>query len=293
MAEQDQNQSQNVQEESINSMDKLMEIYDQISSEQDETARLADFLTITNYYNFALKVANEVNGRQGKARVTVNERTVRLMGYSLDTDVSEVTDKMLQNLYLDIINAYLQDKQDLPSDRPRTAQGIISRVKALFIMLVSSNKSWVIPMIDPIPRYMLKITRTLFDQLQLIRNDAVNSFIAYLEKSGNDKLAEIVRSAGNKFWGTEGSKANEIYEYYTRNIMTEIKDPKKTYEMYLYFRSQYRKSTINIMPSRIYEIFEITPDAYRRAKEKVYDEIRELFPQSEYAKSIKELLYES
>lgn len=277
-------------ETAVTSSDKLMEIYDQITNEADETSRLASFLTTTNYYSYGLKVANELNGRQGKSRVTINDRSTRLMGYSLEVDVSEVTDNIYENLYLDILNAYLQDKQQLPSDKPRVAQGMLSRVKALFIMLVVTDKSWLIPKIDPIPNYMLKMTRNLFDHLQKIRDDALNSFIEYLKQSENFEMAEIVKATGNRFWGSEKTKPNVIYDHYFHQIQTSIKQPKKTYEMYLFFRQQYRNSTINILPSRIHKIFEITLDAYYTARQNVWNEIRELFPQSEYAKSIKSLL---
>ena len=278
--------------ETPDGIDRMMEVYNSISGEEDESARLAIFLTHTNYYTLALKLSNEINGRQGKLRATISDRTTRLMGYSLDVDVNEVTDAELTELFLNIINTYLVDKLELPNDKPRVRDGIISRVKALFMMLVTSNQYWIIPKINPIPKYILGMVSGLFEHIRAIKDEALNGFIDYLKSTNNDEMIAIVVKLGNDFWGTETTKPNVVYDRYFSHMMDRINNPKETYESYLYFRSQYRKSTKKIVPSKIYEIFQITPDAYRRARENVYQELQQLFPQSEYAKSIRKLIYE-
>ena len=105
-------------------------------------------------------------------------------------------------------------------------------------------------------------------------------------------MADIVRQVGNDFWGSEGIKANVIFDRYFGVIRDKINNYDDTYKAYLYFRSEYRKSTKNILPSRIYDIFNITRDAYDRARRNVYNEILELFPQDENMTVIKKLIFE-
>lgn len=271
---------------------KLLEIYDQINEADDITYKMAAFLTIDNYYTYGLKIANEVNDRQGKNRATISYNTTRLMGYSLEDDVDVLLDAKLNQLFIDILNTYLSDKQELPVNKPRIAQGIVSRVKALLIMLVSTNQYGVIPLLN-IPRYVLNSTAKLFENIQEVKNDILNNWIKWLEEHDNYEMAEIVRRKGNEFWGSEGLKANVPYDNAFGGMQDRIRHPEETYNAYKGFRAQYRKTVKDMLPSMIYDIFEITPDAYRRAREAVYNEISELFSGDEYASAVRKLIFES
>lgn len=276
-----QPQSQEVQQQSETpqptTTDRLVEIYSQIDQSEDIAYKTAAFMTVSNYYSYALRLSNEVNGRQGRNRLTVDYSTAKLMQYSLDTDVNMILDKQLTELLVSILNAYLSDKQDLPGNKPRVSTGILNRVKSLMIMLVSTNQYGIIPMLN-IPPYMLKQVGNLFDNIQQIKEDVLDSWITYLSDNNNQKMAERVRSVGNEFWGSEGIKANVIYDRYFGDMEAEINNPIETYKVYLKFRAEYRKSTKNILPSRVYDIFNITPDAYDKSRKNVYLEIQQLFP---------------
>lgn len=294
MVEEQQVQVQEQTQPQDTAIDKMMEIYDQIATSEDIVQKTAAILTISNYYNYALYIANEINGRQGKNRLTVTGTTSKLMGYSFDTDVDEILDKRLRELLVGILNTYLSDKQELPASKPRQAAGIESRVKALMIMLVTTNNYSIIPLLN-IPRYILGNVSKLFENIRSIKDDAIDSFVEWLRANGNEKMAEIVLQKGNDFWGSEGIKANVIYDRYFGELAknNEINKPVETYNMYLHFRAEYRKSTKNIIPSKIYNIFDITPDAYNKARSNVYHEIKELLPEDEDLKALNLIIFEN
>lgn len=272
--------------------DRLLEVYDQIAEAEDMAQKTAALLTTSHYYGHALKLANAVNGRQGKNRITVNYDSFKLMKYSLDTDVDEILDQRVADLFVTILNTYLADKQELPSSSPRKAAGMLSRVKTLMIMLVVTNQYGLIPLLN-IPRYIFYKVTELFDNIQEIKEDVLDSWIQWLIDNDNKKMADIAAAAGNEFWGSEGIKANVMYDRHYGRMREDIKKPIETYDKYLHFRSEYRKSTKNIQPSKIYDIFDITPDSYNRARRNVYKEITDLFPEDSNIKAIQRLIFEN
>lgn len=293
--EQEQAEHQEVQEQSQpTSIDRLNEIYVQIAESDDIAYKTASFLTHSNYYSYALRQSNIINGRQGRTRLTVTADTSRLMGYSLETDVNDILDKQLTELLVGILNVYLSDKQELPSEnKGRERSKVMGRVKALMIMLTSTNQYGIIPLLN-IPPWILSRVGDLFDVIQRMQESALDNFIKWLLEHENPEMAEIVKATGNSFWGSEGIKANVIYERYFGELEKngKINHPEEAYQAYLQFRSEYRKSTKNILPSKLYDIFDITPDAYNNMRENVYNEIRELFPEDENAQVIKRLIFE-
>jgi hypothetical protein len=213
------------------------------------------------------------------------------MKYSLDTDVDEILDQRLIDIEIDVINTYLADKYELPVNQPSRSQAIINRVKALMIMLTATNQYGLIPKLN-LPPYILGMVSDLFNHIQSIKTEILQDWISWLIANGNEEMAEIVKAAGNEFWGSEGIKANVIYERYFGHMYERINKPKETYDKYLEFRLEYRKNTKNILPSRIYEIFHMTKDSYRKHRENVVREISELFPEEENKNIIQRLIYE-
>lgn len=265
-----------------------MEIYDSIGSVEEVERRLAIFLTTSNAFGYSLKVANEINDRQGRNRLTLDYSSTRLMAYSLESDIDEIIDRRLSGLMQDILNTYLSDKQVLPS-KPRAQAAMISRVKALFIMLITTNQYGIIPKLN-VPQYILPTVYSFFERIREIKDEVIDSWINYLMESGNDLMAERVKSLGNEFWGSEGSKANVIYNRHFHDLESEIKDPIGTYNAYLKYRSEYIKSTKNLIPTTVYNLFDISVGSYNRARQNVYDELSELYPEEEV---INRLIFES
>lgn len=283
----------NVHDDDIRSSttDRLLEVYDQIANSDDIAYKLAALMTTSNYYSYALRISNEINGRQGKNRATIDYRSSQLMRYSFDTDVDQILDQKMVDLLVDVLNTYLADKQELPTNRPRERAGKLSRVKALMIMLTATDQYGIIPLLT-LPTYILPMVTELFENIQTIKNDVLDSFIKWLEMNGNQEMADIVRQEGNAFWGSEGVKANVIYDKYFGKIREKINKPIETYDMYLKFRQEYRRSTKKILPNKIYDIFDITPSAYDRARVNIYNELNELFPEDEMIKVTQRLILE-
>ena len=53
--------------------------------------------------------------------------------------------------------------------------------------------------------------------------------------------------------------------------------PVETYNMYKKCRDIHSKNTKTILPSILYDLFEITPDSYNVARKNVYSELQVLF----------------
>lgn len=275
----------------VTAHDRLLEVYDQIAGTDDMAYKLAAFMTITHYYSYSLRIANQINSRQGKNRAVISGSTGKLMAYSLNSDIDEVSESALIDLYVDIINTYLVDKMTLPDNKPKVKAVKLSRAKAIFMMLITTGQYDIVYRVT-IPTYLLKIISRAFDNIRSLGDDVINSWLEYLEQSGNTEMIDITKAAGSNFWGSEGIKANEIYERYYGSIEDKIKNPIETYQVYLQFRADYRKVTKRVLPSRLYDIFDMTPDAYNRARRNVYRELTAMYPQDENISIIKKLIFE-
>lgn len=287
-----QNDIQNAHDEDLRSSatGRLLEVYDQMAAAPDVAYMLAVLMTTSETYTYALRISNSINGLQGKNRAVVSYDAIELMRYSIESDVDELMDKKVIELLVAILNTYLSDKLELPANA-REASGVKSRVKALIIMLIRTNQYGIIPMLS-IPNWMLKNVSQIFDELRRIKDEVTETWIKYLEENGNHEMAEIVKSLGNDFWGSEGIKANVIWDRYFGKIQDKIKNPAETYEKYLELRAAYRKTTKNIMPSKVYDIFDITPDAYDKARKAVYSELAQLYPEDDSIKVLQKLIFE-
>lgn len=269
---------------------RLLEVYTQMQAAEEVKYMIAILMTTSETYSYALRISNELNGLQGKNRAVVSYDSMELMRYSIETDVDELMDKKVLDLFVAILNTYLADKQELPQNA-REAAGVKSRVKALMIMLIRTNQYGLIPMLT-IPTWLLRDVSDIFTELRKIKDEVTNTWIQYLESTGNGEMAEIVRSLGNEFWGSEGIKANVIWDRHFGKIQDKIKNPAETYEKYKELRAAYRKTTKNIMPSKIYDIFDITPDAYDKARRAVYAELEQLYPEDDNIQVIQRLVLE-
>lgn len=269
---------------------RLLEVYTQMQAAEEVKYMIAILMTTSETYSYALRISNELNGLQGKNRAVVSYDSMELMRYSIETDVDELMDKKILDLFVAILNTYLADKQELPQNA-REAAGVKSRVKALMIMLIRTNQYGIIPLLT-IPTWLLRDVSDIFTELRKIKDEVTNAWIQYLESTGNIEMAEIVRSLGNEFWGSEGIKANVIWDRHFGKIQDKIKNPAETYEKYKELRAAYRKTTKNIMPSKVYDIFDITPDAYDKARRSVYAELEQLYPEDDNIQVIQKLVLE-
>lgn len=275
----------------VSASDRLLEVYDQIVSTEDVAQKTAAFLTTSNFYNFAIRISNSINSRQGKNRITIDYDTYELMKYSVESDIDEITDQRLTELFVDILNVYLDDKQELPTN-DKEASGVSSRVRALIVMLISTNQYGVLPHLN-LPRYVVNDVARFFTEMNEQKLSASMQLAdAYIEM-GNPEMAEIVRSKGLDFWGPEGTKPSVNFDKNFSMIKDKIKEPAEAYSLYLTYRNDYLKSTKTILPSYVSKTMKLTPGQYNRARRNVYTEITQLFPENENVKIVKRLLYEN
>lgn len=285
-----ENKSNGEEVQDVTSMDRVIEIYTQIKDSDDVIYRTAALLTFSNQYNYAITIAKEVGDQQGKNRsVSSSSDPTGLKKYSIMTDVDDILEERLMNLLVAMVSSYLSNFEDLPADE-RIAVGKKNRAKSVIIMLILTNQMNVVPLIKR-PRYLDRPISKVYDLMMNLREDSLNNFIDYLRESGNSEMAEIANSVGSKdFWGSEGTKANVMYDRHFGKIRDKIIDPIKTYNAYIKYRGEYRKSSRSIVPSKVFEIFEISRDSFQKCKKTVYSEILEMFPND--VKTIRRLIYE-
>jgi len=265
--------------------DKLVYSYKTLAEMTDLTDLLTTTLFASNEYNYSVIKANELTNRQGKNR-RIYDHTLRPSEtYELNTDLDYFEDKDLSELMILSLNEYMKDKHVLPTNE-RMANGIMNRVKALVIMLFNTNQYGIIPNLD-LPVYMEKYVINAFKLLQEIQDETIDGWISYLNDSGNHKMSEITQSIGSEFWGLDTIKANSLYGRYFHSILTEIKDPGKTYNMFLYYRNEYFKTSKRTALNRLYDVFDITADAFNNAKRSFINE----FPKSVTSDETLTLLY--
>ena len=285
-----ENKTNGEEVQDVTSMDRVIEIYTQIRDSDDVTYRTAALITFSNQYNYAITIANEVGDKQGKNRsVSSSSDPTGLKKYSVMTDVDDILEERMINLLVAMVSSYLSNFEDLPADE-RIAIGKRNRAKSVIIMLILTNQMNVIPLIKR-PMYLDRPISKVYDLMMNLREESLNNFIEYLRKSGNSEMADIANSIGSKdFWGSEGTKANVMYDRHFGKIRDKIIDPIKTYNAYIKYRGEYRKSSRSIVPSKVFEIFEISRDSFQKSKKTVYTEIIEMFPND--VKTIRRLIFE-
>lgn len=277
--------------EDTDAIDKFFEIYNQIEESNDIAEMTAEFMTFSEYYNYALTISNALNGRQGRKRITITHETSRLMDYSQTVDIDTYLENQSIKAAQYIFNEYLSDKQILPSNQPRKALSLSIRAKALFIQLFYSGNYGLVDLLK-VPDYCKDAVNSVFDVIESIKEETTDNFIKFLENGDNWAMAEIVRELGTEFWGSENTDAQPTYMSRFVNILSTIKNPKETYDGYLQFRNVYLKSRRNTLPSIIYDKFDMTADSYSKARVKVFKELDELYSDENSKKIIKSILYD-
>lgn len=269
---------------------RFLSCYRLIEGETDVAEMMTDLLFAANEYSHAQVLSNELNGRQGKNRKVYDGDKRALMNYSFEEDVDMFIDKQLDDLLVNSLNMYLADKQELPTS-PKFAAGIENRVKALLIMLFGTGQLGIIPRLN-VPTYVLPYVKKATDKIFDTKEDALEGWIMYLEDSGNEKLAEIVRSIGNEFWGSDTVNAQDVFQRHFQNYLKDIKDYEKTYQMYLYYRNEYMKLTRRVTMNRLYETFDMTSNQFDKGKKAFINEFPQMFSEDETANLILKVIYE-
>lgn len=285
-----ENKEQIKESERLNSQlaQRLISTYQLINKNAPVEDNLVTVLCSFNSYNYAQRIAGVVNDKQGRNRLTYDSDKANLMKYAIDEDVDIYTDTQLNRLLVSTINYYLSDKQELPPQKSRS-ESIMNKVKALLMMIISTNQYGLLPEID-VPPYAAKWVEGSLDYIAEQSEDIMNEWILYLEESGNSHLIDIVESAGERFWGLDSKGINTYMKYFQKHLK-DIKNPEETYEKYKYFRMKQSKISRNITIKSLCEFFETNEDKYNTARKNIFNEFSTLFSEDENSQLILKLIY--
>lgn len=274
---------------------RLFGIYNQISGSNDPGEMLAVIMTTTEEFTYGLLKANEVNGRQGKNRYTVTHGTYQTNNNSLDLDVNEYVQKRFTDTITTVLNSWLQDKQELPTNKPKLANGILSKVKSLYLMLFFTNNYDIIETLTT-PPYLRKTIKKVFNTIHELGVDAFDRFMTKLEDLGEYGLIESLSSVGDQIWGTPQTKSIAAFRYYVMNHFTTLinhDNESVIYEYYLAERAQWKKSGKAGNVSELYDMFELSRDQYNSGKRSLYNELTELMSGENQVMILNSLLNEN
>lgn len=274
---------------------RLFDIYNQINRSKDPGEMLAVIMTTTEMFSYGLLQANTVNDRQGKNRYTVTHGTYQINNNSLDLDVNEYVQKRFTNTITIVLNSWLQDKQELPSNKPKLAAGMESKVKSLYLMLFFTNNYEIIENLTT-PPYIKKVLKTAFKTMHELAIDAFDRFMDQLEELGEYGLIESLSSVGDQIWGTPATKSVAAFRYYVMSHFTTLinhDNEAKIYEIYLAERAQWKKSGKAGNVGELYDIFKMTKDQYSTGKRTLYNELTNLMNGEDQVMVLNSLLNEN
>lgn len=270
---------------------RLLEVWNQLNEENDVAMMTAILLTGVHFFGYALTMSNSINGRQGKNRLTFRNENRRLIEVAEDDNIDAVQDKKLNDLFSYIIQTYLTDKQELPEGRPKLANGMMSRVKSLFIMLFATGQYGVIPKLT-IPPYIQPMIDKTFDWINEEQDNILDNWIAYLEQHESQEIADLVRSLGRSFWGSDYVTPENIFLTKFQGMTHKFKDYAATYSAYLQFRGENIKVTRSIARNSLTTIFQMSDDQFNWYRKCIIDEFQHIFTEDENSVAIQKLIYE-
>lgn len=271
--------------------EKLELSYELVKNNEELADIMTGYLYTVHEFSYAQIESNKVNNRQGKNRRTYTGDIRGLAAYMVEDDVDYIVDKQLDDLLINSLNVYLSDKHSLP-ESDRMASGVMNRVKAMIIMLFGTGQYDVIPRLN-LPKYVKPYVKLAFEKIDENKEDALDDWIDYLETSGNEKLAEVVRSKGIEFWGSDTVNAQDIFSRNFQSYLKQIKDYDKTYQMYLHYRGQHMKMTRRVTMNKLYETFDMTEAQFDRGKRNFISELPHIFNENESSNLILKLIYEN
>jgi hypothetical protein len=267
-------------------------IYAAVSDETDIDIALSELLCGTHSFSYAQKIAMEVNDKQGKNRSVYTSERRALMESAEAENIDQLVNKDAEELCIDLITIYLNDKMELPMDRPKIAAGIKNRVKSLFITLIKQQHYDLIALdgqgneLDygiKVPEYIkepvIKMINLLLDEY----NEVISEWMQYLESHENQEVYQLAE-VKNHYLFDVSSKTNVDNRF--QNVFGELKDEDwtnyhETYKTYLDFMSQVRRLSKDYKAKPILEIFGIQNKEYNKAFEAVQEEFSRIFTENQ------------
>jgi len=270
---------------------RLNEVYDQIDLAEDPAEMTALMVALTEEYGYGLRQANIVNDRQGKNRITVTRNTYRVNEYSMDTEVDMYRQQQIDEMVITLLNMYLSNKQQLPTNLPKKATGILNRVKALYVNLFNTNNYHLIRKLNT-PSFMKDYISKVFKLIKESQEDAFTGFIEFLESNDESVAAELTRSIGYKVWGSITTDTNDAFGSVFNPILDKLNNRFAVEKAYGEFRAIFRHSNRAIPIGEIRDIFEFSKNSYDTARKNVFSELSDIAADEGNLKIINSILYE-
>lgn len=270
--------------------ERLLEVWDQLNSTSDVPVLTAILLSGVHYYSHAITQSNVLNGLQGRNRATFHNEQKSLMNLSLEDNTDLVIDKQLNDLFIYICSTYISERMVLPVNKPKIANGMKLDVYSFIIMLFATGQYGVLSQIE-IPDYAKKPIGEVFEFITDSQDKILDTWIEYLEGHESQELADLVRSMGRSFWGSEYSTAQNTFLTKFQNRLHKFKDYQGTYDAYLKFRESYIKVSRNIARNGLIGYFGMSNDQYNWHHNNVINELNNTFVEDESSLAIQKLIY--
>lgn len=268
---------------------KLLALWVQLRNEEDQAGRLALLLSSVHSYGHACNLSNAVNDRQGKSRFVYYGESRTLSEYSLEEGVDEYVNKHLEELFINTLNTYLEDKQTLP-DGVKKSIGVLNRVKTLLIRLFTTGQYGILIELN-IPDYIKSQVDLVFSSLEDTLDDITMDFTEYLRDTDNNWMADRVDNLGVSFWGdVEDKTTNNFTKYFGRDIQN-INNYDEVYKRYVTFHGLFLKVTRTITAESLFEIFDITSSSYTKTLIILVNEFQLMFDADTNLQLIQKFIY--
>jgi len=269
-------------------VDRLLSAYFEIAGEDSIPYMLAYLLsTAHDSMGTALNYANMVNDLQGKNRVTASNLDDTFRNTALE-DYSYSQTDMVVDLYVEALNLYLEDKQQLPT-KTRQADYQLNLLKALFIILISNGQYILVSKLN-IPDYMEIYIETANKYLDDLADELYEDFISYVEQAESQEVADYFRELGGKIWGSVASNARDIFNSIINPILDQVKNWTELRNRWLNLREEYFKVTRSIKQNKLFGSFEISKTTFDKYKLIVIEELGELLDNVSDSLNLRDLI---
>jgi DNA-binding ferritin-like protein (Dps family) len=270
------------------SLDRLLSAYYEIQSEESVPYMLAYLLsTAHDSMGTAINISNDVNDLQGKNRISASNLDDTFRNIALD-DLSYVKTDMILELYVEALNLFLEDKQQLPT-KTRAANALLYKLKTFFILLIKNEQHVIISKLN-VPDFMEIYIDEANSYLDEKAKEIYEDFISYVEQTESQYLADYFRSLGSNIWGSHRSNMREVYNKITKPVMDHIKDWTKLRDRVLELRNDYFHVTRSINYNKLYGIFQIGKTTFEDYRKELIPELDALFESLSDSLNLRDLL---
>lgn len=287
MAQQTENTSPTLSERGL----QLFSCYSKLAADPTDEELLVTLLITDNSYFFSQNEARHILGRDGRGKSAYDSDKAALMDYEISDEVDPNIEDQVLHLLAQLINTYLSDKQGPLDLGTQVGRRTMNEVKVLMIQLFNRGIMNIIEPLINIPEYIKPTIEYARENLEDTAQVVFSEFINDLQELGNEHLIDYVTGIGPEVFGTSTeSKAGVTYEKWFIEYFTTIKNPSELRSRYLLRRQQYRDYAVEVDKVKLYELFDITANAYNKVQRNLIDQFQEMFNQDESSCYIHKLI---